>query len=217
MTEERPGAGPRAATTLVLLRHGETALTAQGRLSGSGGPDLALSSAGRRQAAAVAAALAARGTVQDVVSSPLARCRETAGAVARRLGLGVRVDAGLREADFGDWEGLTFAEVRERFPAGFTAWQESPQAAPGGTGETLASVSRRVARSRDRLLARHPGRTILVISHVAPLRTLVRLALGAPPAALFRMELAAASLSVLSYDGQGRASVRSLNDTSHLG
>ncbi|RII20948.1 Phosphoserine phosphatase 1 [Streptomyces sp. YIM 130001] len=213
MTEGQAG----APTTLLLLRHGETALTSQRRISGSGGGDPALSATGRRQAEAVAGALAARGTVQDVVSSPLARCRETARTVALRLGLDVTIDEGLREADYGAWEGLTFAEVRERFPQELAAWRRSPTVAPGRTGETFASVSRRVSRSRDRILARHAGRTVLVVSHVAPLRTLVRLALGAPPASLFRMELAAASVSVLSYDSHGTASVRALNDISHLG
>jgi broad specificity phosphatase PhoE len=207
---------PRAPTTLLLVRHGETALTPKKRLSGSGGDDPVLSAAGRRQAEAVAGTLAARGTVGAVVSSPLRRCRQTAEAAARRLGLEVRVDEGLREADFGAWEGLTFAEVRERHPAGFAAWLTSPAAVPGGTGETFASVTRRVVRVRDELLARYAGRTVVVVSHVVPLRTLVRLALGAPHASLFRMELAAASLSEVAYDGAGNASVCSLNGTAHL-
>ncbi|WP_228819117.1 histidine phosphatase family protein [Nocardia transvalensis] len=205
-----------APTTLLLLRHGETALTPEKRLSGSGGSDPALSDTGRRQADAAAEMLAARGTVQAVVSSPLRRCRETAAAAARRLGLEVRVDDGLREADFGVWEGLTFAEVRERYPDELAAWRESPTAVPGGTGESFEAVTRRVVLSRDKLLARYAGRTVLVVSHIVPLRTLVRLALGAPPESLFRMELAAASVSAVAYYGEGNASVQFLNDTSHL-
>src|SRR5579883_2877922 len=115
-----------ALTTLVLLRHGETAFTAQKRLSGSGGADLALSDLGRRQADATAEMLAARGRVAAVVSSPLRRCQETADTVARRLRLGVEVDEALREANFGAWEGLTFAEIRERHPDELAAWQASP-------------------------------------------------------------------------------------------
>ncbi|MEW1656543.1 bifunctional RNase H/acid phosphatase [Streptomyces sp. NPDC093707] len=202
--------------TFVLLRHGETALTPQKRFSGSGGTDPELSAAGRRQAEAAAAALAARGTVQAVVSSPLRRCRETAGAVADRLGLDVRVEDGLRETDFGAWEGLTFAEVRERYPDDLDAWLGSAKAAPTGGGESFAAVARRVAVARDKLLARHAGRTVLLVTHVTPIKTLVRLALGAPPEALFRMELSAASLSAVAYYADGNASVRLLNDTSHL-
>ncbi|MET8753007.1 bifunctional RNase H/acid phosphatase [Streptomyces sp. NPDC004667] len=205
-----------APATFVLLRHGETALTPQKRFSGSGGTDPELSPAGRRQAEAVAEALAARGTVQAVVSSPLRRCRETAQAVADRLGLPVTVEEGLRETDFGAWEGLTFAEVRERFPDDLQAWLDSPKAAPTGGGESFTAVTRRVSAARDRLLSAHAGRTVLLVTHVTPVKTLVRLALGAPPESLFKMELSAASLSAVAYYADGNASVRLLNDTSHL-
>ncbi|MFJ6753916.1 MULTISPECIES: bifunctional RNase H/acid phosphatase [unclassified Streptomyces] len=205
-----------APATFVLLRHGETALTPQKRFSGSGGSDPELSPAGRRQAAAVAEALAARGTVQTVISSPLRRCRETARTVADRLGLTVTVEEGLREVDFGAWEGLTFAEVQERFPDDLQAWLDSPKAAPTGGGESFTAATRRISATRDRLLAAHAGRTVLLVTHVTPVKILVRLALGAPPEALFRMELSAASLSAVAYYADGNASVRLLNDTSHL-
>ncbi len=205
-----------APTTLMLLRHGETALTPEKRLSGSGGSDPVLSEAGRRQAEAVGRVLAARGAAQVVVSSPLRRAQQTAEAAARRLGLEVQVDEGLTEADFGSWEGLTFTEVRERYPDELAAWLSSPAAVPGGTGETFTAIARRASVSRDRLLARYEGQTVLVVSHVGVLRTLVRLALGAPPESLFRMELSAASLSTVAYYGDGNTSVQSLNDTSHL-
>ncbi|MFF3543314.1 bifunctional RNase H/acid phosphatase [Streptomyces platensis] len=209
-----PDLGPPA--TFVLLRHGETALTPEKRFSGSGGTDPELSAAGRRQAEATAAALAARGSIQAVVSSPLRRCRETAQAVADRLGLEVRIEEGLRETDFGAWEGLTFAEVRERFPEDLDAWLGSARVAPTGGGESFATVARRVAVARDKLLARYAGKTVLLVTHVTPVKTLVRLALGAPPESLFRMELSAASLSAVAYFSDGNASVRLLNDTSHL-
>ncbi|MBT2449927.1 bifunctional RNase H/acid phosphatase [Streptomyces sp. ISL-43] len=212
------GWGPDMGTpaTFVLLRHGETALTPQKRFSGSGGSDPELSPAGRRQAAAVAESLAARGTIQTVISSPLLRCRETAQAVADRLGLTVTVEEGLREVDFGAWEGMTFGEVRERYPEDLQAWLGSSKAAPTGGGESFVSATRRVSATRDRLLAAHAGRTVLLVSHVTPVKILVRLALGAPPEALFRMELSAASLSAVAYYADGNASVRLLNDTSHL-
>ncbi|MGA5447700.1 bifunctional RNase H/acid phosphatase [Streptomyces umbrinus] len=223
VASEAPATGAGAAppdlgtpTTFVLLRHGETPLTPQKRFSGSGGSDPALSDAGRHQADRVATALAARGTVQDVIASPLARCRETAAIVAARLGLDVRIEDGLRETDFGAWEGLTFAEVRDRYPDDMSAWLSSPDVEPTGGGESFEAVAHRVAAARDKLLAAHTGRTVLLVSHVTPIKTLVRLALGAPPEALFRMELSAASLSVVAYYGDGNASVRLLNDTSPL-
>ncbi|MFE9993565.1 bifunctional RNase H/acid phosphatase [Streptomyces avermitilis] len=211
-----PPADLGAPATFVLLRHGETPLTPQKRFSGSGGSDPALSDVGRRQAELVGAALAARGTIQAVVSSPLARCRETAGIVAARLGIEVSVEEGLRETDFGAWEGLTFGEVRERHPEDMNAWLADPEAEPTGGGESFAAVARRVATTRDKLLAAYAGRTVLLVSHVTPIKTLVRLALDAPPQSLFRMELSAASVSAVAYYADGNASVRLLNDTSHL-
>ncbi|MFF1811898.1 bifunctional RNase H/acid phosphatase [Streptomyces sp. NPDC058251] len=205
-----------APATFVLLRHGETLLTPQKRFSGSGGSDPALSDVGREQAERVAAALAARGTIQAIVASPLTRTRETAGAVAARLGLDVLIEDGLRETDFGAWEGLTFAEVRERYPDDLNAWLASPKAEPTGGGESFAATARRIAATRDKLVAAYAGRTVLLVSHVTPIKTFVRLALGAPPESLFRMELSAASLSAVAYYADGNASVRLFNDTSHL-
>ncbi|WP_327349895.1 bifunctional RNase H/acid phosphatase [Streptomyces sp. NBC_01321] len=205
-----------APATFVLLRHGETALTPEKRFSGSGGSDPELSATGRDQAERIARSLAARGTIEEIVSSPLRRCRETAAAVAARLGLEVRIEDGLRETDFGAWEGLTFAEVRERYGPDLDAWLASAKAAPTGGGESFAEVARRVAATRDRLTARYAGRTVLLVTHVTPIKTLVRLALGAPPEAMFRMELSAASVSAVAYYSDGNVSLRLLNDTSHL-
>ncbi|KMS68678.1 acid phosphatase [Streptomyces viridochromogenes] len=205
-----------APATFVLLRHGETPLTPQKRFSGSGGTDPALSDVGRDQAERVGAALARRGTIQAVVASPLARTRETAGIVAARLGLDVTVDEGLRETDFGAWEGLTFGEVRERYPDDLTTWLADPEARPTGDGESFAETATRIAATRDKLIAAYAGRTVLLVTHVTPIKTFVRLALGAPPESLFRMELSAASLSAVAYYADGNASVRLFNDTSHL-
>ncbi|MEU5278757.1 bifunctional RNase H/acid phosphatase [Streptomyces asoensis] len=224
--EGRPGTTPSvgwsaapdlgAPATFVLLRHGETPLTPQKRFSGSGGTDPSLSDVGREQAERVAAAFARRGTIQHILASPLARTRETAGAVAARLGLEVTVEDGLIETDFGAWEGLTFGEVRERYPEDLNAWLADPEAEPTGGGESFAATATRIAATRDRLVARYAGRTVLLVTHVTPIKTFVRLALGAPPESLFRMELSAASVSAVAYYADGNASVRLLNDTSHL-
>ncbi|MFJ9421047.1 bifunctional RNase H/acid phosphatase [Streptomyces sp. NPDC101249] len=214
-----PGWAPAdmgAPATLVLLRHGETPLTPQKRFSGSGGSDPSLSDTGREQARLAGEALARRGTVQAIVASPLARTRETAGIVAARLGLDVRIEDGLRETDFGAWEGLTFGEVRDRHRADLDAWLADPSVAPTGGGESFETTAVRVAAARDRLVAAYAGRTVLVVTHVTPVKTLVRLALGAPPEALFRMELSAAAFSAVAYYADGNASVRLFNDTSHL-
>ncbi|MFD5798803.1 bifunctional RNase H/acid phosphatase [Streptomyces diastatochromogenes] len=205
-----------APATFVLLRHGETPLTPQKRFSGSGGTNPSLSDAGREQAHRAAEALAKRGTIQTILASPLARTRETAGIVAARLGLDVTIEEGLRETDFGAWEGLTFGEVRERHPDDLNAWLADPEAHPTGGGESFAETATRMEATREKLVAAYAGRTVLLVTHVTPIKTLVRLALGAPPESLFRMELSAASLSAVAYYADGNASVRLFNDTSHL-
>jgi ribonuclease H / adenosylcobalamin/alpha-ribazole phosphatase len=203
------------ATTFVLLRHGETALTAEKRFSGHGGGDPELSDRGRAQAERAAAILADRGTVDAVVSSPARRARQTAEAAAQRLGLDMRVEEGFREAAFGEWEGYTFAEIQQRWPAELDAWLSATSVAPPG-GESFDDVAARTALARDKTIARYAGRTVLVVSHVTPIKTLVRLALDAPPPALYRMELQPASVSVIQWYGDGNASLRLFNDTGHL-
>ncbi|WP_234543370.1 bifunctional RNase H/acid phosphatase [Streptomyces shenzhenensis] len=205
-----------APATFVLLRHGETPLTPQKRFSGSGGTDPALSDVGQEQARRVADALARRGTIETILASPLTRTRQTAAAVAERLGLDVTVEEGIKETDFGAWEGLTFGEVRERHPDDLTAWLADPSAHPTGGGESFAETAARIAATRDKLIAAHAGRTVLLVTHVTPIKTFVQLALGAPLQSLFRMELSAASLSAVAYYADGNASVRLFNDTSHL-
>lgn len=208
-------------TTFVLLRHGETALTQERRFSGgpAGTTGPALSPAGREQATRTAEALARlHGTedaVEAIVSSPLTRCLQTAQAAADLLHLPVEVEDGLRETDFGQWEGLTFSEARDAGPEAFRTWLADPGTPPPG-GESFTAVAARVEETRDRLRARYPGRTVLLVTHVTPVKTLVRLALGAPPQSLHRMELAPASLSRLAYWADGNASLRGFNDTHHL-
>jgi broad specificity phosphatase PhoE/ribonuclease HI len=202
-------------TTTMLLRHGETAHTVEKRFSGAGGMDPELSTEGLRQAAAVAARLATDGGVDAVVSSPMRRTRQTADAVAAALGVEVREVDGFRECAFGEWEGLTFAEVRERWPDELAAWLGDASVRPPG-GESFDDVRRRVRVARDKLLARHPGKTVLVVSHVTPIKLMVREALGAPMSALYRMELSPATLTEIQWYAGGQASLRRFNDAAHL-
>ncbi len=201
------------ATATLLLRHGETALSVERRFAGRG--DAPLTEAGRRQAAAAAGRLAARGGIDLIVTSPLQRARRTAEAVAEATGAAVQVDDALVETDFGDWEGLTFAEAAARWPEEVPAWLASAEVAPPG-GESLAMVARRVLGALDRLLAAQSGRTLLLVSHVTPIKTLACRAMLAPPATMFRIHLDVGSLSEIQWFADGPALVRSLNDTAHL-
>jgi len=196
-------------TRLVLVRHGQTALTAAKRFSGSDVEGPPLDDAGRQQATQAGYALAG-GEVAAVVTSPLLRAQETAQIVAARLGIGVSVDEGWRECAFGKWEGMTFAEVGERYAAELAAWLSSTEAAPPG-GEALDAMERRVAEARDRALARYPGQVVVVVTHSMPVRALVRLGLGAPAQALFRMQPAPGSITELHTYADGTTSLVAFN------
>jgi ribonuclease H / adenosylcobalamin/alpha-ribazole phosphatase len=202
---------PHPPTTTLLLRHGQTPLSVDKRFSGTG--DAALTDAGLEMAAAAARRLASSGA-DAVVSSPLTRARQTADAVAAALGLEVDVEEGLRETDFGDWEGYTFAEVRQKWPRELDEWLASTSVAPP-FGESFDATATRVRQARDRVLSRYGGRTVVVVSHVTPIKTLLRFALDAPPSALYRMHVDLVSLSEVQWFADGPAVVRSLNDTHH--
>jgi ribonuclease H / adenosylcobalamin/alpha-ribazole phosphatase len=199
-------------TTGLLLRHGETPLSVERRFAGTA--DIPLTPAGEEQARAVAARLAGAG-IDLIITSPLQRSRRTAEEVARVTGAPLTVERGIAETDFGDWEGLTFAEAKQRWPAEVDAWIGSAEVAPPG-GESFAAVDRRVRAVLRSLLAEHEGKRLLLVSHVTPIKILLRHALLAPPEALYRMLLDVACLCEIAWYADGPAVVRSLNDTAHL-
>jgi len=210
----QPVAEPQPVVTTLthLLRHGQTEHTPERRFSGSS--DLPLSELGRAEARAAARSLADRG-IDAIVSSPLRRCRETAAAAAEVLGLPVEVDDDLRELDFGEWEGLTREEATARNPLALRRFFGAVDVrAPGG--ESIADVSARVARARQRILAQHAGETVLVVSHVTPIKLLVAAGLGVGDDVVHRVFLEAASLCTVAWSSDGRTSVRLVNDTGHL-
>ncbi|WP_248961308.1 bifunctional RNase H/acid phosphatase [Sphaerisporangium perillae] len=207
--------GPAAtATTFLLLRHGETPFSVDRRFSGIGDPELTPKGVAQAEAAAVRLSRPPY-ELEVIVSSPLRRARETAEIVAARADLKVAVDDGLREVDFGAWEGHTFTEIQRRWPDELAAWLADPSVAPPG-GESFDQAALRVQDARDRLLLEHKGKKVLLVSHVTPIKLLLRFALLAPPAALYRMHLDVASLSTVDYFPDGPELVRAFNDTSHL-
>ncbi|MFX0579154.1 bifunctional RNase H/acid phosphatase [Nocardia nepalensis] len=200
-------------TRLLLLRHGQTALSLERRYSGRGNPPL--TDLGREQAARAAKMLAAKGGISAVVTSPLGRARETAEAAATALDVPMRVLDGLIETDFGDWEGLTFLEAAQRDPELHARWLGDPSIfAPNG--ESFDQVRERVEAARRDLVALYPGQNIVVVSHVTPIKTLLQLALGVGPSLLYRLHLDLASLSIAEFYPDGGSSVRLVNDTSYL-
>ncbi|MFI2713020.1 bifunctional RNase H/acid phosphatase [Micromonospora sp. NPDC018662] len=202
-------------TRLILVRHGETERTVQKQYSGRG--DVPLTARGRAQARATAARVAALApSVAAVVSSPLSRCTATARAIAALVGNPpVRPDDDLIECDFGIWEGRTFAEVRDGWAGELDAWLASTRIAPP-EGESFVAVAERTGRAVDRLRSAYPGETVVVVSHVSPIKLVLRDALAAGDAFLHRLYLDTAGVSVLDLYPDGGVAVRLVNDTAHL-
>jgi probable phosphoglycerate mutase len=201
------------ATTLVLVRHGVTAHTVDKRFSGGlAGRNPGLTDEGRAQVRATADWLSPLADGIDVVvSSPVRRTQESAEILGARLERDLVVEEGLAEMEFGTWEGLTFSEVREAHPDDMDRWLGSLDFVPGGAGESFRDVEKRVLASLDRLVTEHAGQTVLAVSHVTPIKVLVAHALGAPLESVFRMELAPASVTVLSFYADGTSSMRMFN------
>lgn len=187
-------------------------MTVERRYAGT--TDVPLTETGLWQAAAAAKRLVAE-NLDVIVTSPLRRARQTADAVGAATGAPVVVEEAFRETDFGAWEALTFAEVRDRWPAEMSAWLADPTVAPP-SGESFSDVRSRVMRALEGLLTGHRSRRLLVVSHVTPIKTLVAHALLAPPAALYRMHLDVAAICEIDWYSDGPAVVRSFNDTGHL-
>jgi ribonuclease H / adenosylcobalamin/alpha-ribazole phosphatase len=207
---DNPTAAP---TTTVLLRHGDTQLSPEHRFSGL--RDLPLSASGTRQAKAAACRLATGAAIDAVVTSPLRRAVATADIAAKELGLTASVDDDLRETDFGDWDGFTLAEIQQRWPTAAAAWRRDPQQAPPG-GESFADTAHRVNRACDRMLGDHGGQTVLVVSHITPIKILLCRALGVSLGTLYRLYLGSACINEIQWHGPGFATVHRVNDTSHL-
>lgn len=218
VAEEKPTRGwhppGEPPTTLVLVRHGVTDHTTRkvfsGGLASSNPP---LNDEGRAQVRATGEWLSPmREQIDALVASPVRRTHQSAEILGEILGHPVEFEDGIAEMEFGSWDGLTFADVQEQFPDELSAWLGNLEHAPGG-GESFRTVADRVLAGRDRIVSAYTGRTVLVVSHVTPIKTLVADALGAPLEALFRMELSPASVTVISYfQGHGpRAGERMAN------
>lgn len=199
-------------TRFILLRHGQTPLSVERRYSGRGNPDL--TDEGRRQARAAAARVVREAGIAAIVTSPLRRARSTAEEVAALTGIDVVEHPGLIENDFGAWEGLTFTEASQRDPDLHRAWL-SDITVPAPGGESFAQVAERIAATKAELLQRYPGQTVVLVSHVTPIKTLLQDALGVGPELLFRLHLDLASVSIAEYFDDGGSVVRLVNDAAH--
>ncbi|MEY4418145.1 MAG: hypothetical protein RIQ88_583 [Actinomycetota bacterium] len=211
-------------TTLILIRHGRTAFTESHRLSGRDGEDPALSEVGHEDATKVAKVIAEIGSSGQfknilrpsrIISSPLTRAQETAGLIAKATGLAIEIEPGIAEISFGDWDGYTNAEVAEQFSTEFEAWRGSVEISPPG-GESLKDFEARVIQAKDSILTKYEGETLVLVSHVMPIRGLVRSALDSDWQAYWRVSVAPCSITILRFWGDEAAELTCVNYSGHL-
>lgn len=205
---------PTEHATIFLIRHGETTFTPERRYSGWGSSDPSLSEHGQRQARAVAETLSLL-ELDSLISSPSARTMETAGEISRRTNLSFEVNENFRECSFGEWDGLTFAEVKALAPTVLDLWLSSPAIAPPG-GESLDAVGERVMRAFNQVLSDNQGKKVAIITHVSPIKQIIRHVLEAPAQALHRMDVHPCSISTVLGWPDGLSIVGSFNETAHL-
>ena len=202
-------------TRFILVRHGETIANREFRYIGAS--DNALTEPGQVQAVQLAGALSVL-PVAAVYSSPRQRAYQTALPIASRHGLTVQILEDLREVDFGIWEGLSRGEVIARSVQDaeyLLAWERETALAPPN-GESLDAMHRRVSAVVEKLVQAHPDQTIVLVSHVGPIKAVLCAALGVPVSAAFRIFLDPATISVVDWR-QPYPVVRLLNSHSHLG
>jgi ribonuclease H / adenosylcobalamin/alpha-ribazole phosphatase len=219
-----PQSAVAEATTLIMVRHGRTALTETRKISGGDGENPDLSELGNKDAAEVAIELARVGSSGAfsflakpvvVIHSPVKRAAQTASKIAQKLGAEQVELADLREIGFGDWDGLTNEELFVGHETQYQAWRGSYEVAPPN-GESLKDFDVRVNRSLDFILDKFAGKTVVVVAHVMPIRGLLRIANDASVAGYWRVDLGPASISIARFWGREGAEIVCVNSTSHL-
>ncbi len=219
-----PGGVTAPLTTVVLIRHGRTHLTESKRISGRGGEDPKLSDLGKIDARLAAEAIAQIGKsgpwsylspVSAIVSSPIQRTQDTANIIANEIGLPVSINEDIAEISFGDWDGSTNEEVKQKWPVEFSAWQGSWDAAPPN-GESLKDFDSRVTRGLLDIVQAHAGKTVAIVSHVMPIRGIARKAMEGGVSAYWSPQISPCSISIMRFWGDQAAEVITLNSTSHL-
>ncbi len=206
------GATDTPRTRFILLRHGQTEHSAEHRLSGVSNPEL--TELGREQARRAAEALRSFGPIDAIVASPQTRAQQTAQAAADALGFdSFETVDGFREINFGDFEGLTRKEAQEKDGEAFGAWEASISKAPPN-GESITALHRRVTRARLKLQEQREGQTILVVTHMMPIKSVIRQGLGSGAEVFTHSFLDLASISVVDFWADFGV-VRCVNDVAH--
>lgn len=197
---------------LILVRHGETEWNRTGRCQGVA--DIDLNNNGKKQVRELASALQNE-TISAVYSSDLKRALETAKEIASHHKLKVNIEEDLREMDQGELEGLSFAEIRERYDHVLKEWRESPETLTLPKGESLTELQERALRAFNKILSRHRGETVVTVSHNLTITTLLCKFTGVGLKGFRNFNLKAACKNHILCREDG-IEIEILNDVSHL-
>jgi probable phosphoglycerate mutase len=197
-------------TRIVLVRHGHVEGISPERFRGR--RDVDLSALGQRQARATAQRIAASWRPVGLYTSPLKRCTQTAAQIASACGLTATVLDDLNDVSYGDWEGLTHAEVRAGWPALFDLWFAAPHLVRFPNGESLQEMVLREANVVRLMQERHPRDTVVVVGHSIGNRALLLQMLDQPLSAYWRLGQDPCSVSEIEIEGH-RTTVTRLNET----
>lgn len=208
----------KRTTRIVLIRHGQTAwnLTSDGTVRFRGQANPPLDDVGLKQAAATAQYLLRRWPVEAVYSSPMGRAMQTAEVIAAAHDLSVRSFPGLLDIDFGDWQGRSPEEVKERHPDLLRAWFERPHTIEIPGGESLNDVRERVTRGLGALANRHHGQAVAMVGHTVVNRVLLCAVLRLGNDRFWRLRQDTCAVNVFDVDQNDEATIVVLNDTCHL-
>ena len=199
-------------TTLFLVRHGRTGWNKEQIFRGT--KDVPLDAVGNEEALLVGERLKGE-EIRAVFSSPLARAKETAEAIARFHNVGIQVLAELIDLNFGEWEGLSRQEVEERYPDLYQRWQKAPHQVIFPGGEGLDAVRSRVIEAVGDVVARHPQEVVVLVSHRVVLKVLICALLGLANAHFWNIGQDTAAINCFQYQDD-KWIVALLNDTCHL-
>lgn len=200
-------------TQIILVRHGQTAWNREERFRGHA--DIPLNETGLRQAQATADRIALQWKPDVIYAGPLSRTLQTAQPTAELFNLTVRSEPNLIDVDCGNWQGLTPDEVRQRYPAEFHAYLNSPREFQFPGGESLEAARPRAFQRVNELAQEHTGQTILLVSHTALNRLILLSVLGMDSSSLWRIRQDTCAINMLEIEN-GSYALNLLNETSHL-
>ena len=201
-------------TKVIFIRHGQTEWNVTGRYQGQS--DVQLSEEGRQQAVKLAENFPVE-RVDAIYASDLQRAMVTAETIAKQFGLSVQAEPAFRELSFGDWEGLTYQQIVDKWEDAMANFLQHPDILEIPGGESFPAVQQRAMKRLNELIEKHDGQTIVVVAHGAVLRTMLTAALHMPLQYLWSIRQFNTAVNIVRYDAGANPTVELLNSTAHLG